>query len=128
MQKLLVFITIAVGVSAISCGSEKKNTCDQANEIKLSWCADYESDGCLPCVCLSRGQDYEMVWRPPPFDLQLDVDASDCVPKKPCEGQTLEDAKLCIEDNLTCDPCVHPDVGIIMCGNPAFADVCSYSW
>jgi hypothetical protein len=113
MRKIFLIITVVIGVSAISCGSEKKNTCDQANEIKLSWCAEYESDGCLPCVCLSRGQDYNMVWRPPPFDLQLDIWASDCIPQKTCEGQTLEDAKLCIEDHTTCDPCIHQKQGVV---------------
>jgi hypothetical protein len=120
---LLLSLT-ALGLVFSACGEE--TVCDKARAIEKRFCQDYKD--CFPCVCVLKGKDYVLSFRPPPFHLQVDIANSYCMPPRSCEGNVLLWAEACMEYENQCNPCFHPDAEIIMCENPAFPELCGEPW
>ncbi len=109
------------GLLSASCGEE--SVCDKARAIERKFCQDYKD--CFPCACVLSGKSYRIYFN---AFMQVDTDASGCFPDEPCDGWTREHAEACMEYEHLCNPCYHPDLEIIMCGNPAFPELCGEPW
>ena len=91
---LVIICLVACFVQA--CGEE--TVCDKAREIQKRHCEGCEN--CFPCACVLQDKDWTIVET---VGL-LDPKRSSCTDSAPCEGQKLEMAKACIEDETTCNP------------------------
>ena len=123
LMKVPILCSLSVMICAVCCGSEdeKVTPCDEAREIQKQICQG--SENCFPCTCVLNGEDWEMgedEFRIP------DRSLSSCMEPVECEGQALEDAIKCIEDDWTCDPRYHQGILLFTNGEPepAFPDFC----
>jgi hypothetical protein len=123
---IVTLLSVVLGLLVHACG-EEKNPCQKLRGIQMGMCDDQERD-CLPCACLSKGKDYEVVFKPPPFQPQIDIDRSGCVEPGPCEGNALEHAQSCLDQENYCDPCFHTALEINVCDPNVFTDFCTGDW
>ena len=76
---------IASGLVFSACGEE--TVCEKARAIEWKFCKDYQD--CFPCACLAKGKDYVMKFKPPPFNMQVDIASSGCVAQRLIEYKVL---------------------------------------
>jgi hypothetical protein len=125
--RAIIIVVFSLAFLLESCGGSK-DACEKAKEVVKDWCVQYEAENCLPCVCVFREQDWNVIIEQTPLGPMLDIERSGCVELRTCEGQALEDAKACLEEERVCDPCIHPVLEVNWCNDPAFPSFCDPIW
>lgn len=124
---LLFALLLPIAPAIQSCGEDEKNQCEKARDIQKRICRESNSEKCFPCPCYLRGEVPEWVTN----DLGMpDPSRSICVEPEPCEGEALDYANSCIEDERTCDPRVYWGIWLFDEGEPEppFPEICYGDW